>query len=134
MKTRATRQLATTYDVVAAGRDHPTARQVFERVRGQMPQVSLGTVYRNLEKLRQQGRLRVVRLDAGVAHYDAMVEPHDHFVCESCGAVTDLARDPARAEGGPRVADGCLVRWQTTAVYGTCRPCRDAEPATVASR
>ena len=123
MTQRATRQLAAVYDVLAASRDHPTADQVFRRVRDTLPRVSLGTVYRNLEKLREQGRLRVIRLASGEAHYDAMVEAHDHFVCERCHAVHDLAgATPPPAV--PRLrADGCVVHWHTTALYGLCGEC-----------
>jgi Fe2+ or Zn2+ uptake regulation protein len=126
MKQRSTRQVATTYDVVAASADHPTAEQILERVRQKMPRVSLGTVYRNLEKLREQGRVVVVRFAGGVAHYDAMVGEHDHFVCESCGAVRDL--EPARARGSNATAlerRGYVVRWQTTSLYGTCGECAE---------
>ena len=126
MKQRSTRQLAATYEVLAASADHPTAEQLLQRVRTRVPRVSLGTIYRNLEKLEEQGRLRVVRLAGGVAHYDAMIGEHDHFVCEACGAVTDLIdlHAPARASTSAALARrGCVVRWQTTAVYGTCPQC-----------
>jgi Fe2+ or Zn2+ uptake regulation protein len=69
---RATRQLAVIYDALIATPDHPTAEQLFQRVRGVLPRVSLGTVYRNLDKLREQGRLRIVRLEGGQAHYDVV--------------------------------------------------------------
>lgn len=126
MKARATRQLAAIYDVLAASSDHPTADQVFQRVRDALPQVSLGTVYRNLDKLREQGRLRVVRLADGQAHYDAMIAEHDHFVCEGCARVLDLPRAPASPAARALRAAGCEVRWQTTALYGLCAACAAA--------
>ena len=129
---RATRQLAAIYDVLAAATDHPTAEQVFQRVRRRLPRVSLGTVYRNLDKLREQGQLRVVRLRGGQARYDAIVDGHDHFVCERCAAVLDLPRAAAPEVEGLREA-GCVVRWHTTSIYGLCAGCaaagRDAEAA-----
>ena len=97
MKQRATRQLTAVHEVLAAATDHPTAEQVYHRVRQRLPNVSLGTVYRNLDKLREQGRLRVVRLGGGQAHYDAMLDEHDHFVCERCGSVHDLTAEAAPA-------------------------------------
>lgn len=120
---RATRQLAAVYDVLAAASDHPTAEQVFQRVRRLLPRVSLGTVYRNLDKLRAQGRLRVVRLRGGQARYDAMVDGHDHFVCERCATVLDLPRAAASPEVSGLRAAGCVVRWQTTSIYGLCVGC-----------
>lgn len=122
MAQRATRQLAAVYDVLAASSDHPTADAVYQRVRRQVPRVSLGTVYRNLDKLRDQGRLRVVRLAGGEAHYDAMLAEHDHFVCERCGSVQDLlagALPPRRLD--PRIASA--VHWRTTMIYGVCAAC-----------
>jgi Fe2+ or Zn2+ uptake regulation protein len=123
MKHRATRQLTAVYDVLAESCDHPTAEQVFQRVRGVLPRVSLGTVYRNLDKLREQGRLRVVRPAGGQAHYDAMIDDHDHFVCEGCGAVQDLLRTNPPPALTPLRAEGCVVRWHTTSVYGLCGGC-----------
>ena len=126
MTQRATRQLAAIYDVLVASRDHPTAEQVFRRVRDTLPRLSLGTVYRNLDKLRDQGRLRVVRLASGEAHYDAITEAHDHFVCERCHAVLDLEIAPAPPAAGRLRDDGCVVHWHTTALYGLCGECAAA--------
>lgn len=132
MKQRSTAQLVATYDAVARSKDHPTAEQVLERVRRRVPRVSLGTVYRNLEKLRQQGRIRMVRLAGGGAHYDAVMEEHDHFTCERCGTVTDL-EGPRRRSTANLKGMGYVVRWQTTAVYGICRECNAAEPELAAA-
>jgi len=120
---RATRQLAAVYDALAASHDHPTADQIFRRVRGVLPHVSLGTVYRNLDKLREQGRLRVVRLEGGQAHYDAVTEAHDHFVCERCGGVVDLPGSNLQPLDVPTLPAGYEVRWHTTALYGVCQHC-----------
>lgn len=123
MRRRSTRQLGATYDAVAASADHPTAEEVFERVRRELPRVSLATVYRNLDKLRDQGRVRLLALAGGVAHYDAMLHRHDHFVCESCGKVQDLEASRRSDAAAQLRRAGCVVRWQTTAVYGLCPAC-----------
>jgi Fe2+ or Zn2+ uptake regulation protein len=128
MTQRATRQLAAVYDVLVASRDHPTAEQVFRRVRDMLPRVSLGTVYRNLDKLREQGRLRVVRLASGEAHYDAITVAHDHFVCERCRIVLDLDGAPPPPAARRLRDDGCVVHWHTTALYGLCGDCA-ADPS-----
>jgi Fe2+ or Zn2+ uptake regulation protein len=130
MKPRATRQLAAVYDVLAKAHDHPTADQVYQRVRDALPRVSLGTVYRNLDKLRGEGRLRVVRLGDGQAHYDAMVDDHDHFVCERCCSVLDLPRAEARAAVRRLDEQGYVVHWHTTSLYGLCGGCSRIQPAT----
>jgi Fe2+ or Zn2+ uptake regulation protein len=129
MNQRETRQLTAIYEVLRASHDHPSADQVFRRVRDQLPRLSLGTVYRNLEKLREQGRLRVVRLASGEAHYDAVVDPHDHFVCEGCQMVLDLEPVAAEPVADRLATAGCVVHWQTTALYGLCRACAAAPEA-----
>jgi Fur family peroxide stress response transcriptional regulator len=126
MKPRATRQLTAIYDALAASKDHPTADQVYQRVRDALPRLSLGTVYRNLDKLREQGRLRIVRLADGQARYDAMVDEHDHFVCERCGAVVDLPRGVAAPGFDALRQEGCVVHWHSTAIHGLCAGCASA--------
>lgn len=120
---RVTPQLEAVYRAVEGQRDHPTARQVFERVRRGMPRISLGTVYRNLDKLARVGRLRVLRLESGASLYDAVVDLHDHFICDDCGIVIDVAvPDGAAAAADERLA-GHQVRRRTTTLFGTCRDC-----------
>lgn len=124
MKARQTRQLAAVYDAVQSARDHPTAEDVFERVRGRLPRVSLGTVYRNLQKLVSQERIRIVHLADRTARYDGMLEDHDHFVCEQCGALTDLARrETAAPECTALRAAGYGVRTHAVTFYGRCPAC-----------
>jgi Fe2+ or Zn2+ uptake regulation protein len=121
---RRTRQLAAVYDVVYASHDHPTAEEVCARVRRKLPRISLGTVYRNLQKLAAGQRVRIVQLAHRTARYDGMIEEHDHFVCERCGAVTDLLR---QARTGPTSATlsraGYAVRAHALTYYGLCPTC-----------
>ena len=124
MKERQTRQLAVVHDVVSGAHDHPTAEEVFARVRRRLPRVSLGTVYRNLQKLSAQRRLRVVHLADRTARYDGMLEEHDHFVCEQCGALADLprARTPV-PKCATLHAAGYGVRAHAVTFYGVCPEC-----------
>ena len=71
-------------------KEHPTADMVYMHVRSQFPNISLGTVYRNLTLLADLGE--IIRVDVGdnVDHFDAFVEPHYHIICETCGAVEDV--------------------------------------------
>jgi Fe2+ or Zn2+ uptake regulation protein len=123
---RSTRQLITTYEVLAAASDHPTAEQILLRVRARLPRVSLGTVYRNLEKLRAQGRLRVVNIGPGVARYDALLTDHDHFFCEACAAVIDVPPPPDQGDVQPLCRAGYVVRVRSVVIYGLCRGCARA--------
>lgn len=128
MKERQTLQLAAVYDVVSAAHDHPTAEEVFARVRRRLPRVSLGTVYRNLQKLAAQQRVRIVHLADRTARYDGMLESHDHFVCEHCGALTDLPRTQSPAPTcGALSAAGYGVRTHAVTFYGVCPDCGDVQ-------
>lgn len=124
MKERQTRQLTAIYDVVSAAHDHPTAEEVHARVRRRLPRVSLGTVYRNLQKLAAQRQLRVVHLADRTARYDGMVDNHDHFVCEQCGGLTDLPRTESVAlQCVPLIDAGYGVRGHAVTFYGICPDC-----------
>ncbi len=71
-------------------KDHPTADVVYMNVRQQYPNISLGTVYRNLTLLADMGEITRLHLGDGVDHFDADTSPHYHFVCSKCGQVMDL--------------------------------------------
>ena len=122
MKQRSTRQLVATLEALASSCDHPTAEQVCERVRAEVPQISLGTIYRNLDKLCQQGKARIVRLD-GITRYDAMMEQHDHFICAHCARVIDVQPQKKTADPLPLSRAGYVVSSQSTAFYGICPAC-----------
>ena len=128
MKERQTLQLAAVYEVVSAAHDHPTAEEVLARVRRRLPRVSLGTVYRNLQKLAAQQRVRIVHLADRTARYDGMLESHDHFVCEHCGDLTDLPRTRSAAPTCAALsAAGFGVRAHAVTFYGVCPDCADVQ-------
>lgn len=126
---RATRQCAVVLDAVkASGTEHPTAERIFARVRTVLPRISLGTVYRNLQRLAAEERIGVVYLDGRSARYDPTPLHHDHFVCEECARVTDLVA--TRPAAGLRAArrGGHVVRAHAVFLYGSCRTCRLDRP------
>lgn len=71
-------------------KSHPTAENVYTEIRKEFPKISLGTVYRNLNLLVDQGEILRLNCGDGVEHFDAKTEPHNHFACRTCGAVIDL--------------------------------------------
>lgn len=71
-------------------KDHPTADMVYMNVRKSFPNISLGTVYRNLTLLADIGEIARIRVGDGVDHFDATTIPHYHFVCRECGCVSDF--------------------------------------------
>ena len=89
-KTRKSEQRDRLLEVLRQTRSHPTAKWLFDRVRKQFPKLSLGTVYRNLGILVEQGLVSRLDFGSGFDRFEAATLPHHHLVCESCGRVTDL--------------------------------------------
>jgi Fur family ferric uptake transcriptional regulator/Fur family peroxide stress response transcriptional regulator len=88
---RVTPQRQAVLDVLVAAADHPTATQVYDRVRALHPGVGPATVYRALGLLVTDGQARMFALgDGASARYDANVGRHDHVVCTGCGAAMDV--------------------------------------------
>ena len=69
---------------------HPTADWVYEALKPEYPDLSLGTVYRNLAQFKQEGTIISVGVVNGQERFDGNVKPHTHFVCSQCGRVLDI--------------------------------------------
>lgn len=124
---RYSRQREFIYQAVAGSKEHPTAEMVYQWLKPANPNLSLGTVYRNLNLLAEEGVL--VRMPFPVERYDACTEPHNHMRCEGCGRVIDLdlpydaALDAAAGDSEPEVA---ICRHEVI-FYGLCGQCREAK-------
>ena len=107
-------------------RDHPTADVVYSSVRDEFPNISLGTVYRNLTLLADRGEISRLRLGDGADHFDADTSPHYHFVCTDCGKVIDLDLDSIRSMDvlNGQDVDGNLIAGNVTYFYGLCPRCK----------
>lgn len=105
-------------------KDHPTADVIYTNLRMQDPNISLGTVYRNLNLLAEIGEIQKLRVGDGVDHFDADTSEHNHFVCQRCGRVMDLEMDSIRSiletasARFPGQIDGYNAYF-----YGTCEEC-----------
>ena len=109
---------------LAARRDHPTADVVYKNVRSQNPNISLGTVYRNLALLAEEGEIIKLNVGDGVDHFDADTSPHYHFVCTECGSIVDLETDNMEAITA-RAAEAFegYIAGHVTYFYGLCSHC-----------
>ena len=88
---RNTRQRQVVLEELQAECSHPTAGELYRRVRGRLPRISLGTVYRNLEILQETGQaVRLAGCSGQEARYDGRAEPHLHFHCTQCESIVDL--------------------------------------------
>ena len=84
------RQKELIYDLVSSTMSHPTADWVYENARRKMPHISLGTVYRNLNTLVQEGRILAITNARGPVRYDANTSRHSHVKCIGCGLMLDV--------------------------------------------
>ena len=102
---------------------HPTAAHLYAAVRRRLPRISLGTVYRNLEVLTQEKRIRRLQIAGGEARFDACLAPHHHVRCALCGRIDDVP-EPSP---GPRVSEelcGYEILEMRLEYLGICPECR----------
>ena len=105
-------------------RDHPTAEVIFSGLRSDFPNISLGTVYRNLALLSDDGTIRSLPARDGKEHYDWDVSPHSHFICAKCGAVTDIpVTVPKKMLESASKESGGEVREAQLYFHGICEKC-----------
>jgi Fur family peroxide stress response transcriptional regulator len=95
---RSTPQREVVFDVLLKKRDHPTADEVYARVRHEMPTISLATVYNCLETLVQCNLVRAVNFERGPTRYCPNLRPHAHFHDEQTGATHDIELPPTLLE------------------------------------
>jgi len=89
-KTRMTKQRKAILRILKSTKSHPTADWIYETVKKEIPNISLGTVYRNLNVLAEHGKINVLDYGSNHSRYDGNPEHHYHFKCEKCGGVFDL--------------------------------------------
>ncbi len=121
---RMTKQRIIVLDSVKSLGFHPTAYEIFERVRQELPRVSLSTVYRNLSILVEQGDILPVRGLGQEVHYDHNVHDHCHVLCSICNKVTDIHADfinPSHIN--PRDAEGYVIDDVLITLIGVCPEC-----------
>ncbi len=89
-KLKTSRQRDLVLCVIRSSHCHPTADWIFDKARKEMPNISLGTVYRNLNLLKDEGRIQELCFDKGVSRYDGDLRSHYHVRCIECGRVEDV--------------------------------------------
>lgn len=115
------------FEILQGSTDHPTATDIFTRVKDRAPGISLATVYNCLEHLSTAGLIKQVHLERGQSRYCANLHEHVHFYCESCGKVTDAHPaadfDPAKFWNLPT---GTKITRTDLAIHGVCSRCAQA--------
>lgn len=104
--------------------DHPTADVVYQNIKETIPNISLGTVYRNLNQLANAGMILRLPCDGKTDRFDAKTHPHCHFMCRSCGAVSDIPIDPSdRLIAEASSASANHIETTSVLFYGICSEC-----------
>jgi Fur family ferric uptake transcriptional regulator len=104
---------------------HPTAVELYERVRGRMPKISLGTVYRNLDLLAEMGKIQKLDLAGSEARFDGNLDTHDHVRCVRCGRLDDVYGLPTGSLiHGPSQPAGYEILGHRLELLGICPRCR----------
>jgi Fe2+ or Zn2+ uptake regulation protein len=123
---RMTKQKRVVYEVLTSTKIHPTADWIYQQARREVPDISLGTIYRNLQVLLTEQRGRELNYGKGQSRFDANPMLHYHFVCEQCGQVIDFP------DGTPPVPTQLLsqapgeVRNYRLECYGLCSKCLES--------
>ena len=109
-------------------RDHPTADAIYMALREEQPNLSLGTVYRNLSQLADAGEVQKIYCGDGAIHFDGDTHPHYHVICTQCGKVEDL---PMETLNSINSLAGSFytgsIHDHSTIFYGTCSDCLEKE-------
>lgn len=116
------RQREAILNALRATDTHPTANWIYTRVREQIPNISLGTVYRNLSELTASGDIISIDVGDGFDHYDGDITPHAHLHCKKCGSITDakLTTDYLSDIGEKY---GFFTESSVYVAYGICKNC-----------
>lgn len=119
------------YGAVSGTTVHPTAEWVYDALRPAYPDLSLGTVYRNLKKFCEAGKIRSVGVIRGQEHFDGDTSKHSHFVCEACGRVLDIFEPLVSGEMLAQLEQTYALKIQREDILfgGTCRECMKNQKA-----
>lgn len=105
-------------------KSHPTADAVYRHVRTEYPNISLGTVYRNLNFLVERGEIIRLTCGDGSEHYDADTSKHYHFICRECERVSDLSVEPLNHVNTlASVGFDGIIESHTILFHGVCPEC-----------
>ncbi|MBI2816235.1 MAG: transcriptional repressor [Acidobacteria bacterium] len=128
---RGSRQNRLVLEIVRQSRTHPTAQDVYEQARQVIPSISLGTVYRNLRRMAQQGVLQENKIGDHPTRFEVPLRRHYHVICTECGRLEDLELRYQHIldRKAQRLVDFRLQEHRIE-FYGVCPECRVRSKAT----
>lgn len=124
-KRRMTKQRKTILEVLKEADCHPTADWIYDQVKEEIPNISLGTVYRNLNVLKEMGKISELNYGSDHSRFDGIPETHYHFRCKECGKVKDLEIDVnTKLEEIVEEKIEGQVDYHRTEFFGCCDECK----------
>ncbi len=126
-QTRMTRQRAVILEELRKTTSHPTADELYGKVRERLPRISLGTVYRNLDFLADSGEIRRLEAAGTTKRFDGNMVDHQHVRCLCCGRIGDVMSPlPAPSVAGMHVPGFVEIRCSRIEFDGICDQCAAA--------
>jgi len=111
------------YHTISRSNEHPTADMLYARLKPDYPELSLGTVYRNLLSLCEEGRIMRLSVPKGPERYDCNCWPHYHMICNECGCVYDIRLASLPDLKTARLIDGHHITTCDVIFRGVCTNC-----------
>lgn len=115
-------------EYVRSCKEHPTADSIYGVMKEEFPNISLGTVYRNLSLLVELGEITKISVDNGPDRFDCNTKPHSHFICTHCHCIQDIEipEIDCVVEKASEDINGKISAHRTT-LYGICKQCLEEE-------
>lgn len=125
-QTRNTKQRAVILDKLRQVYTHPTADEIYVMTREDLPRISLGTVYRNLEVLARQGEILCLENGATPKRFDGKTTPHHHVRCVQCGNIADVHANIPTPTLEAAAVEGFTVTGAQILFEGFCEKCKSS--------
>ncbi len=120
---RATPQRVAIMDFLDGNISHPSAEQIYQALKPNMPSLSLGTVYNTLDELVRKKVVQELAIDPTRKHIDPNPEPHSHFLCQNCGKIYDVS-NPFEPKKFSEESNGFIIKAFAVYLYGLCPDCQ----------
>lgn len=111
------------YNAIISTKSHPCAKTVYDKLKADMPDLSLGTVYRNIALFKEQGLISYVANVDGEERIDGDTSSHSHFVCDCCKRIFDLPMIEDTDTEKSLLKDGFEISSKNVVFHGKCSEC-----------
>lgn len=108
---------------VLSSNEHLTADNIYERLKSNNPNLSLGTVYRNLTQLEEHGYIKKINIPGNPVRFDGNTDEHDHFICENCKTIIDINKGEIECVDDSLRKKGLKINSTEIILRGICNNC-----------